>query len=255
MDYNISDCIVYASIHQPISLFFPEYIVPIQAGAALSDIELCEVRDDIGNNISGKNKEYSELTALYWIWKNDNHSVISFNHYRRYFKIAPKEILKLLNHCDVILPPFYYFRQSLEQEYVRFHNKEDWEILQNVLTFMHPEMEEDMKYVFNNNCLIPYNMMISRRNFLEEYCDWLFPILFEIEAHLNTASYTIYQKRALGFMAERLFTLYTFKRKPSVHVGRIAIPENATYFKYAKYSLGKLYNKYFFQGKRTIWER
>ena len=46
--------------------------IPIQAGAALTERRICEMKDNIGENISYKNKQYCELTALYWIWKNDD---------------------------------------------------------------------------------------------------------------------------------------------------------------------------------------
>ncbi|BCK75075.1 hypothetical protein AA0242T_1447 [Acetobacter aceti NRIC 0242] len=42
--------------------------------------------DDTGDNISDLNKHFSELTVLYWAWKNDLPSYfISLVHYRRYF--------------------------------------------------------------------------------------------------------------------------------------------------------------------------
>lgn len=47
------------------------------------------IGDDTGDNISDKNRNYSELTGIYWAWKNlhklDNPSYIGFMHYRRQF--------------------------------------------------------------------------------------------------------------------------------------------------------------------------
>ncbi len=42
--------------------------------------------DNTGDNISDQNHIYSELTGLYWAWKNLDASYIGLVHYRRYFK-------------------------------------------------------------------------------------------------------------------------------------------------------------------------
>lgn len=48
----------------------PEWIRTIQAGAALTDIHISDIRDDTGDNISAKNGNYSELSAMYWVGKH-----------------------------------------------------------------------------------------------------------------------------------------------------------------------------------------
>ena len=48
----------------------PEWITPIQVGAVLSPRRVANILDCDGENSSAKNGNYSELTALYWIWKN-----------------------------------------------------------------------------------------------------------------------------------------------------------------------------------------
>ena len=49
---------------------FPDYYIPIQVGAALTDKRVADITDDTGDNISLLNVNYSELTGLYWVWKN-----------------------------------------------------------------------------------------------------------------------------------------------------------------------------------------
>ena len=48
------------------------------------------LRDNTGDNISKKNKNYCELTALYWAWKNLDNKYIGLCHYRRYFSKKEK---------------------------------------------------------------------------------------------------------------------------------------------------------------------
>jgi len=68
------------------------------------------LRDDIGKNISFKNKYYGEYTFHYWFWKNmlnklKNNSWIGFCAYRRFWannkNLTSDEISKEINFdCD-----------------------------------------------------------------------------------------------------------------------------------------------------------
>lgn len=74
--------------HKETPVLTDDIYLPIWVGAKLSDkrIPLPWVGDDTGENISEKNKEYCELTGLYWAWKNlKDIDYVGLCHYRRYF--------------------------------------------------------------------------------------------------------------------------------------------------------------------------
>lgn len=58
----------------------------IQVGTALTSQTInADYFDNEGCNISDKNKQYCELTGLYWIWKHAKEDYIGLAHYRRHF--------------------------------------------------------------------------------------------------------------------------------------------------------------------------
>ena len=74
---------MYMVTHKTVN-FIPDERTPIFVGKGQNKKNY--LSDNIGINISNKNKNYSELTALYWIWKNDkSSSYVSIEHYRRFY--------------------------------------------------------------------------------------------------------------------------------------------------------------------------
>ena len=71
--------------HKPHWMPKDKIYLPILVGN--SSIKEKYLRDNTGENISSKNKNYCELTAMYWAWKNLQSDYIGLCHYRRYFMI------------------------------------------------------------------------------------------------------------------------------------------------------------------------
>ena len=63
------DLTIYTLTHKHFTKPDDNMYVPLQVGTAI-DSPLGYLRDDTGDNISALNGYYSELTGLYWIWKN-----------------------------------------------------------------------------------------------------------------------------------------------------------------------------------------
>lgn len=182
--------------------------IPIQVGAELTSKVICDVRDNAGEHISQKNREYCELTALYWIWKNTSSDYAGLCHYRRHFELDGQQILKLgASDIDVIVTvPILNF-PSVGAVYGQDHIRKDWEIMVDGIEEICPEYLESARLVQEGIYYYAYNMFVARKRIFDEYCAWLFPLLAYCERHCERKEDS-YQNRYIGFLAERLFTIY-----------------------------------------------
>lgn len=182
--------------------------IPIQVGAALTNQVVADVQDNMGDNISNKNKKYCELTALYWIWKNDQSDYAGLGHYRRHFELTEDIIGRLgSSDIDVILTiPILNF-PSVRAAYENDHMIEDWDTMLLILKGLHPDYYKSAIELQNGVYYYAYNMFIARKEILDKYCEWLFPILFECEKRCRPRD-DKYQERYIGFLAERLMSIF-----------------------------------------------
>lgn len=184
--------------------------VVLQVGAALTDKRLFGkvLTDFTGENISEKNRQYCELTGLYWIWKHAKEQYIGLVHYRRHFLLPEnwKRIVKQ-NRIDVILPVPLYVAPSVEENFKSRHLPEDWEFLLEYMKTTNEGEYKMAKKVFGANLYYPCNMFIMKKEILHEFCSWLFPILDAVVEHGGIKEDT-YMNRYPGFISERLLTLF-----------------------------------------------
>ena len=184
------------------------YVVPIQVGAALTDQRIADCTDDIGDNISLRNRRYSEMTAFYWMWKNDASDIVGICHYRRHWVRLEEIIEKMVaNDVDVVLPLPTLCEKNVFEDYLLKHIPDVWPTMMQVLEELSPEYYEASKEIFQGKIFYASNMCILKRNVLEDLCRWMFPIVFEIEKRVGDLS-DVYYNRYAGFCTERLITLY-----------------------------------------------
>ena len=182
--------------------------IPIQVGAALTGKRICEVRDNTGDHISEKNREYCELTALYWIWKNTSSQYAGLCHYRRHFELNEVLLDQLCkSEVDVaVTVPILNF-PSVKEVYSQDHVKQDWEIMMEAIGILQPKYQKAAEEVETGIYYYGYNMFFARKEIVDDYCSWLFPILAYCESHCEKKE-DPYQNRYIGFLAERLLTVY-----------------------------------------------
>lgn len=194
--------------------------VILQVGAALTDRRLFEgvITDCQGDNISNKNRQFCELTGLYWIWKHAREDYIGLVHYRRHF-ILPHDWIQRMedNELDVILPVPLYVAPSIAENYKSRHIASDWDFLMEYFKIFLLEEYESAKDFFDGNLYSPCNMLIARRDVLDKLCTWLFPILDAVVKNGGIKE-DDYMNRYPGFIAERLITYFFEGRKVGYRV-------------------------------------
>jgi len=185
-----------------------DWEIPIQVGAALTEERIAKVCDNVGENISGRNREFCELTALYWIWKNDCSKYAGLCHYRRHFMLDKNMVAKLAaSDIDVVLTiPILNF-PDVRTLYVTDHIESDWNTMLEAIRHLHPEYIETAEKLQAGCFYYGYNMFIAKKEILDKYCEWLFPILFYCEEKCGRKE-DKYQNRYLGFLAERLLSIF-----------------------------------------------
>ncbi|MBU2980666.1 DUF4422 domain-containing protein [Lentibacter algarum] len=228
------NCKVYLAYHKPAPLFANDTFVPIHAGRAGREPFLGLTGDDSGDNISQKNQTYCELTALYWIWKNDKTSAFKgLMHYRRVLDFgnirptgkAEQSVGALhipdwqntadawleanLEDCDIVLPRLHQMGRSIEGNYAQAHDRADFDLARAAVAKFFPEYLNTFNEVVKVNEVRLGNIALMRSELFDRYCNWLFTILEHVEAgEVDRSRYNTYQQRYIGFLAERLFTVF-----------------------------------------------
>ncbi len=209
---------------------------PILVGAYYHpEIEIYDIRDNTGDNISSKNPNYCELTGLYWIWKNDESDIVGISHYRRYFTtlwlsskskyyLRFEEIDNILQKKRMILPKQRCTSKSVLQSVNIAPNMCDIKEMYQAINSCSPEYIEDYFWYLNQNKAYLYNMFVMKRTDLINYCEWLFQILNYVEEHHDIGAETNpYRKRLYGFLSERLISIWVHHNVSDCDIKKISV--------------------------------
>lgn len=170
------------------------------------------------DNISGKNSNYSELTAIYAIFKNKNDEFVGIEHYRRTFLdlnykvITLNKIKKILKSKDIILPIRIKNDLNNYDFYCFNHYNSDFIVLREVIREDYPEYMDAFNSYFAKKSSYYFNMMICKKTLFDKYHSWLFEILAKCEKKIgNVSDRSKYQQRVYGFLSERLLNVWVYK--------------------------------------------
>lgn len=216
--------VVAVAAHKPYRMPDDPAYMPIHVGAALHpDVNLGPgfQRDDEGNSISELNPYYSELTALWWIWKNVGAEYKGVVHYRRHLgspnatrqrsqdpfeRIATgHELLTAATTTGVVVAKKRnYLIETVYDHYSHTFEGEQFDVCRAVLTDLHPEYVAAWDRLMRSRSAHVFNMFVMRNALFDSYCSWLFPVLEELCKRLDPKQYDAFGARYPGRVSERL---------------------------------------------------
>lgn len=230
---------IYVLTHKKFDYEDDSLYIPILNGSESLDDDFGYLRDDSGDNISSLNEFYAELTGEYWVWKNSNADIIGFCHYRRFFaknillneKIDKKEIEDILTDFDIIMPKRKNLTETNIENISGSYNDfgygtkpEEYEKLRKIIKNFYPDYLDAFDEVLNSKWCWWYNVFICNKNLADEYFAWLFDILKMMQNEINFDEYE--NKRVLGFLSERLLTVFVRKNNLKVKENYLIFTES-----------------------------
>lgn len=197
--------------------------MPILVGASRNyKTDVKYQRDDEGKNISKKNPNYNELTAVYWAWKNlKDADAIGLVHYRRFFfdkkphslnnVISIERVNQLLQKYDVILPKQRnYYIETNYSHYIHAHHKEPLDETRRIIAEAYPNYLPIFDKVMKKRRAHMFNMFIMKRDAFENYCSFMFDVLDELEELIDISDYSVQEARVYGYISELLMDVWLY---------------------------------------------
>lgn len=202
--------------------------LPLHVGAAGkynkdgSPVDFGYTRDDTGDNISNRNANFGTQTGLYWIWKNLDTDYKGLVHYRRYFvgakadkkdmigsAITYDEIKPMLGKYKIFTPKKrWYVIETLYSHYAHTHDENHFRVVKAIIEKDCPEYINAYNKVLKRRWGYMFNMMILQKDLMNDYCSWLFNILFKAYEQISTTGMTEFDNRFCGRISEILFDVW-----------------------------------------------
>lgn len=223
-DVDTTDVQIYVATHREYNLRNDMLYRPICIGSRYRNPEYLSEQN--GDNIGYLNEKINECTALYWIWKNTTCAYVGLNHYRRYFYnneilsdgnyLDAERLFSILEKYDLILPKHIYWPDTTAEEQIRdsidtVAFEQGYLAVRGAMEKHQPDYLDAFDEVMQGHKAFLCNMFVTRREILNEYCEWLFSFLIEAAERIDVSGYDAYSRRVIGFFAERMMTVWLLK--------------------------------------------
>lgn len=222
MNKQNSSIVVGVATHKPYRMPKDPMYMPLHVGAILHPDVCVEMQSDAeGDGISELNSTYSELTGLYWLWKNCSADYKGLVHYRRLLAssktqkgrnddpyqrvVGSVELGELLDRCPVVVAKRRnYYIDTVYDHYAHTFDASHFDECRNVLVGACPEYVPSWDKLMSSRGAHIWNMFVMREDLFNAYCSWMFGVIGELAARIDSTGLDAFQARWPGRVSERL---------------------------------------------------
>ncbi|PHU37544.1 capsular biosynthesis protein [Agathobacter ruminis] len=251
---------IYVMTHKKFDIPSDSMYLPMQVGRATHpNPELASyLGDDTGDSISEKNCYYSELTGLYWIWKNEKCAdIVGCCHYRRYllnhagYMFRQDEIQTILKSYDIITTKRLDLNFSYYYGFGENHKIYYLDETMKVLDDLYPDYATTFRRLVQEKHTYFGNMMICKKELYDAYMEFLFGTLFELEKRITVEEEDSYHRRIFGFISEFLQYVWIVHRNLKVYECMVGMLGEKAETREVKQQLGRFFAKCDFEGAKN----
>jgi len=221
---------IFAMTHKRFDVPREQLYIPMHVGHALAKEDYGYMGDDSGDNISSLNCYYAELSGVYWVWKNYTQAdYVGICHYRRYLTnednlaYTEAQYEALLQQYDIITTKQLELPNSYHYGFGAHHRIETLDETGEIIRELYPAYYDNFIRLVHGNKTYFGNIMVASKPLYDEYCEWLFGILFELQRRIDLHFEDDYHRRVFGFISEFLLLVWVTTRQLRALECRVAI--------------------------------
>ena len=221
---------IFAMTHKAFDVPNDKMYIPLHVGHAKAKCDFGYTGDDTGDNISALNCYYAELSGVYWVWKNFHAAdYVGICHYRRFltdeggYAFTEMEYEQILRQYDIVTTKQLELPNSYRYGFSAHHGEKTLYEAGNIIRERHPEFYGTYATLLNGNKTYFGNMLVAKKELYDEYCAWLFDILFTLQGRIDLNFADDYHRRVFGFISEFLLYVWVTAKGLSAYECRVAV--------------------------------
>ncbi len=152
-------------------------------------------------------KKIEGFFRLKKVWKERIKKISGISKLNKEIYYLEKYLEENISSYDLILTNKFKMNQTTRKLWEKALVPKEIDVLREVILEKYPKYINEFDNFLSSKILSPCNMFITTTKIFDNYCEWLFDILFEVEKRIDISEDT-YKARVFGFMGEYLLNVY-----------------------------------------------